>query len=119
MSRHDQEDVGFLNLPDPEVTSANYYLNGGIVMDRDEYNKQQNKQTICAKEVQHKATQITYYYVLCNNRNQMFDPRETDTNYKIRNVWKFRRVSRSTFDLYTKFLKQKYTSMLIQAERGL
>ena len=119
MSRNDREDVEFLNLPDPEPTIANYYMAEGLVLDRDEFEQTQCPLRICAKEIQNKETKITTYFVLCNNRNQMFDPRDTDARYQIRNVWKFRRVMRSTFDLYVKFLKQKYTSMLTQAERGL
>lgn len=117
--RSDQENVEHLNLPDPELSIVVYYIDGGTSIDREDYLEQKLKTIICAKAVQNKQTDITRHYVLCNNRNQMFDPRETDGRYKIRNVWKFRSVNRSTFDLYVKFLKAKYTSLLTQAERGL
>jgi len=124
MSRHDRNNVEHLDLPDPELTNANYYISDGTFMSREEYaalatTSLDAQPKICAKEVQSKRTEVNRYFILCNNRNQMFDPRETDGRYKIRNVWKFRPVSFSTFDTYRKFLKTRYTSLLSQAERGL
>ena len=119
MSRYDREDVEFLNLPDPDPTSVNYYINGGVAINRETYLQLDNPQSVCAKEVQNKETHIITYFVLTSNRNQMFDPKEHDSRYRTRNSWKFRRVNRSTFDLYVKFLTQHYKSFLLQAERGL
>jgi len=119
MSRYDREDVDFLNLPDPNPTIVNYYIKGGISLDREQYEQTDNQSAICAKEIQNKETKITTFYVLCNSLNQMFDPKDKDTRYGLRDQWKFRRVNRPTFDLYVSFLKNNYKSLLSQAERGL
>lgn len=117
--RSDQENLDHLDLPDPDVNTAIYYVEGGIAIDRQDYYSLDKPLTVCAKAVQTIESGVTRYFILCNNRNQMFDPRESDKRYIIRNVWKFRPVKRTTFDLYVKFLKAKYTSLLTQAERGL
>jgi len=119
MSRYERDDISHLNLPDPISTRANYYIKDGEVIKREKYNTLKHPAVVCCKEIQHIETKITTYYVLCNGCNQMFDPHEQDTRYKVRSQWKFRRVNRSTFDLYTKFLRQHYKSLLSQAERGL
>ena len=124
MTRHDQEDLEFLNLPDTETTSVVYNVEDGKAMSKKEYEDVKNNvivktPTICGKAITTKETGITQYYVLCNNRNQMFDPGETDKRYIIRNRWKFTKVKRTAFDTYVKFLQQHYTSLLRQAERGL
>lgn len=119
MSRHENENVDFLNLPDPDPVLADYYLSDGSIISRDEYLKLKKPPRVCAKAVQNQETKIVTYFILCNNRNQMYDPRESDGRYFTRNWWKFRRVLKSTFEIYIKFLKQKYTSLLTQAERGL
>ena len=119
MSRNDQEDVGFLDLPDPNPTTATYYIDGGIGVDREKYNVLTDAKPICAKAIQNKDTKFITYFILCSNSNQMFDPKERDSRYKIKSRWKFRRVNSSTFDLYLRFLKHHYRSLLSQAEREL
>jgi len=117
MSRNENQDVSHMNLPDPNVTEIRYFLPNGEIIDKEEYDKQGK---VCAKEIFNKDTHILSYYILCAG-SLMFDPRELKQNcrYLSRNRWVFRRVKRSTFDLYTKFLKQQYTSFLHQAEREL
>jgi len=119
MSQNDREDVSHLDLPDPIQTKAIYYVEGGKSIDRKEYLNIEKQPLVCAKEVQHLETKITTYFILCASNGQMFDPRETDRRYRVRNVWKFRRVTRTTFDIYLKFLQHKYTSMLSQAQRSM
>ena len=119
MSRNDQEDVGFLDLPDPNPTTATYYIDGGIGVDREKYNVLTDAKPICAKVIQNKITKTTTFFILCNSSNQMFDPKERDVRYKKRDTWKFRSVNSSTFDLYLRFLKHHYRSLLSQAEREL
>lgn len=119
MSRNDQENVEHLDLPDPVQTDAIYYTCTGEPIDREDYNKMENPPKICAKRVTHRDTGTTTLFVLSNSGGQMFDPRETDRRYLIRNVWSFRRVSGTPFELYMKFLKQKYTSLLQQAQRRI
>jgi hypothetical protein len=119
MSRYDQDNVDHLDLPDPNPTVANYYIENSTFIDREAYMRMSDPPKVCAKEVQHKETKITSYFVLCNNRSRIFDPRVTDPRYRTRNYWKFRKVTRSTFELYIKFLKNKYNSLLLQAERSM
>ena len=119
MARNEFENVDFLNLPDPDPTIANYYVIDGKTIAREQYKQLDNPPVICAKEIQNKETKITTYFILCNTRNQMFDPNEKDIRYKRRNDWKFRKVVRSTFETYVSFLRNHYKSLLSQAERGL
>jgi hypothetical protein len=119
MSRRENEDVSHLDLPDPTQTEATYYIGTGEAIDRDDFLNMEDQPLVCAKEVTHLETKITTYFVLCANTGQMFDPRDTDPRYRSRNVWKFRRATRTTFDIYLKFLVHKYTSMLSQAQRSM
>ena len=119
MSRNDQENVDFLDLPDPNPTTATYYIDDGISIDREQYDVLTDAKPICAKAIQNKITKTTTFFILCNSSNQMFDPKERDSRYKIKSRWKFRRVNSSTFDLYLRFLKHHYRSLLSQAEREL
>lgn len=125
MSRNENENVEFLKLPDSNTVDMIYYVHGGKKYTDEEYlnlvteTKDRNIPNICCKMLTNKETGLTTYYILCNNMNQMFDPKNKDFRYKKRSNWKFRRVNRSTFDTYVKFLQQNYKSLLTQAERGL
>jgi len=119
MSRNEQENLDHLDLPDPVQTTAVYITINGEEIDRTEYNSMEKQPKICAKKITHNETGKTTLFILCDSGAQMFDPRNTDVRYLRRNVWQFRRVSGTSFDLYMKFLKQKYTSLLQQAQRRL
>lgn len=119
MSRYDREDIEGLDLPDPDPTTSTYYIKDGVELDGNEYNGLLDPPKVCAKAIQHKDAKAITHYILCNDRNQMFDPKEWDSRYRRNNLWKFRRVDLSTFDLYVRFLKHSYRSLLSQAERGL
>lgn len=117
MSRNENENLDHISLPDPVNTHANYYIKNGEIINRDVYYKMEKPPTVYAKEVQNTNTKIVTHFVLSNNHGQMFDPGEIDLRYRNRNIWKFRRVKRTAFELYIKFLKQHYKSFLRQAER--
>ena len=119
MSRHENEDISHLNLPDPKTNEVIYYLREGVAISEEEYKDREMVTQVCAKIVKHIDSDNSSYYIFCNNRTQMYDPDNYDVRYMIRNTWKFRKVSRTVFDLYIKFLKQHYRSLLSQAERGL
>ena len=118
MSRNENEDVSDLELPDPQSLDVTFILEKGLEVKLEEYNDQ-NKHTICAKSLKHKGSGKTTYYILCGDGSTMFNPNNKDVGYKRRNVWKYRKVNKSTFDLYLLFLKNSYNSLLFQAERGL
>jgi len=127
MSRHENEDVTHLKLPDPVTTRTTYYFKDSVALNQGQFEElrtlcgRENKTppVVCAKTVEGTDTNIVSHYILCNNAGRMYDPKATDKRYQARSIWKFRRVKKSTFDLYTKFLKQNYKSLLHQAERGL
>ena len=119
MGRHDRDNVDHLNLPNPVTTTAIYYTETNEAIDREKYQTLRQPPVIVAKEVQHPQTKITDHFILIGSNNRMYDPRVNDARYKRRDLWKFRRVTRVAFDLYRKFLKAKYSSLLTQAERAL
>lgn len=122
MSRYENDDLSHLDLPDPIQMNALYLLENGQVVDDEEYQcllKEQSKTpVICGKQIGNQTTNMETYYILCSGSN-MFNPRNKDARYMIRNRWKFRRVTRSTYDLYDKFLRTNHQSFLYQAERGI
>lgn len=119
MSRYDHENIDFLHLPDPNPSNTHYYTSSGECMLKEKFLKLKDPPTICAKEVQNKQTKITSYFILCDSNNRLFNPKEHDSRKRFKLLWKFRRVKRSTFDFYIKFLRQHYRSFLLQAEREL
>jgi hypothetical protein len=126
MSRDENEDVSGLTLPDPIITECIYHIEKGGVVGDDKYieliaeHKAQNLKppTVCAKSILNTSTTINSYYILCAN-SIMFDPRNQDSRYRSRNRWKLRRVKKSVYDLYVKFLNTKHNTFLYQAERGV
>ena len=126
MSRNENEDVSHLNLPDPISLQIQYYMEDGDILDDEqfdnlvlEYKQQQRKLPfICAKSVHNINTKINTYFVLCAG-SLIFDPRDKDSRYRSRHHWKMRRVNKSTYNNYIRFLRTSYTSFLHQAERGL
>ena len=126
MARNENEDVSHLNLPDPVVVQTQYYMeNGNILDDKQledvikEHRKIYKKLPIvCAKNIYNESTDIRTFFVLCAG-SLLFDPRDKDSRYRSRHHWKLRRVPKSVYDLYIRFLKTHYKSFLYQAERGL
>jgi hypothetical protein len=125
MGRYENENVEHIdNSPDQQNTY--YFLEDGIKVTKEQYYQAQCQEIVCAKIIENTILDRNYdefsktnYYVLANNRGQLFDPRESDSRYRIRTRWQYRKVRRSVFDTYLKFLQQKYKSFLIQAEREL
>lgn len=103
MARYENEDVSGLDLPDPENKTCNDIVCNNL---------------ICAREVYNSNTRMTTYHVLCAG-GLMFDPYNIDIRYKTRNQWKLRRVRKSTFDLYQKFISTRHKTFLHQAEREI
>ena len=126
MSRNENEDVSMLELPDPIITKCTYNIEKMGVMDSDGYEiliatcKAQHLKPpfVCAKSILNTDTQISSFFILCAN-SIMFDPRNQDSRYRSRNRWKLRRVKKSVYDLYVKFLNTKHNTFLYQAERGI
>ena len=127
MSRNEHEDVSGLTLPDPIITECIYHIEKKReVLDSDQYAKliamckaQHLKPPfVCAKSILNTDTKINTYYILCAG-SIMFDFRYTDSRYRSRNRWKLRRVKKSVYDLYVKFLNTKHSTFLFQAERGI
>lgn len=121
MSRHENENIDHLNLPDTQVLERKHVLTSGKTLSDTELNKINvgNKPPIiCAKEVFNNSTKSYSYYILCAG-GQMFDPTKIDVRYKSRNNWKHRRVNKSTYNLYMQFLNTKHKTYLYQAERSI
>ena len=126
MSRYENEDVSHLELPDPIHLDVTYHLESGDELDEEQYQKlldeyqaiQKAPPVLCGKKIWNPTTRMTTYFILCSGSN-MFNPRNKDARYMIRNRWKMRRVIRSTYDLYTKFLRTNHQTFLYQAERGI
>lgn len=66
----------------------------------------------------HIAGEIDTYYLLFAV-SQLFDPYNTDIRYRVRPNWKFRKVSKFTFNTYLRFIQTKQRRLLYQAERGV
>jgi hypothetical protein len=126
MSRDENEDVSGLTLPDPIITECVYHIDQRGVLNDSQYAelmaecKAQHFKPpfVCAKSILNTSTMVNTYFVLCAN-SIMFDPRNKDSRYRSRNRWKLRRVKKSIYDLYVKFLNTKHYSFLYQAERGV
>ncbi len=103
MGRNENEDVSSLDLPDP-ITHE--------ISERTESN------VACARISLNPTTKMVSYYVLCSG-GQVFDPNNTDTRYRSRNRGKMKRVKKTMFDLYIKFLDTKHKTYLYQAEREI
>ena len=126
MARHESENVDDLNLPDPDVLKKRNFLENGMIVDDEELTQLMNQYNIqrktppviCAKEIFNTKTRLYSYYILCAG-GQMFDITNTNVRYKSRNIWKLRRTNKTTYGLYTQFLKTKHKTYLYQAERNV
>ena len=126
MGRNENEDVSHLDLPNPITLETQYYMEDGDILDDEQFEslktecKQQRQKfpVTCAKSVHNIVTQIDTYFILCAG-SLLFDPRDKDSRYRSRHHWKMRRVNKSTYNTYIRFLRTNYTSFLHQAERGL
>lgn len=126
MSRYENDDLSHLNLPDPLQLNTVYHLEDGQELDGEAYDNmlteyqaaEKAPPVTCGKVILNPTTNMVTYFVLCS-ASSMFNPRSKDARYMIRNRWKMRRVSRSTYELYIKFLRTNHQTFLYQAERGL
>lgn len=125
MSRNENEDVSHLNLPDPVEIDVTYYLENDSIMKGEQYVELARKctelqnipPTICAKHIINPQTKIHTFFVLCAGSN-LYDP-HNKSRLRISTPWKMRKVTRTTFDLYKKFLRTNHKTFLYQAERGI
>lgn len=125
MGRHENEDLSHLDLPDPHQVDTLYYLENQAVLNDDEFNEllnvcaqeQRMAPVVCAKYISNPTTGMLTFYVLCAGSN-LYDPHNKG-RLRVRSPWKFRRTTRTTFDLYAKFLRTNHRSFLYQAERGI
>lgn len=121
MSRYDREDLSHLDLPEPDQYFVTYYTapDGNSISKEAYYTLEPEQQPIvCGKITTNKESGTRNFFVLCSDRNELYDPRERGMQSH-RNRWRFVKVKRTVFDLYMKFLNQRYQSLLKQAERGL
>ena len=125
MSRHENEDLSHLDLPDPVEVNTTYYLADQQILDNDEWETLQYRcdalekmpPVICAKYIINPQTGMHTFFVLCAGSN-LYDPHNKG-RLRIHNPWKMRKTTRTTFDLYTKFLRTNHKTFLYQAERGI
>jgi len=126
MSRNENDDVSHLNLPTPNKVESTYHMENGSILDdeklakliRDIKKDYKKLPIICAKKTYNKSTDTNTFFVLCSG-SYLFDPKNKDSRYRIRNRWKMKRVNKSIYDLYIRFLRTYYKSFLYQAERSM
>ena len=126
MARNENENVDHLVLPDPEVLKVSLVMEKGESITEEDFEKQvynakaqkKKQPTICGKIMYNTNTRLSSYYILIAG-SQMFDPTNTDIRYKTRTIWKYRRVKKTTFNLYIQFLKSRHKTYLYQAERNI
>jgi len=126
MSRNENENITHLKLPDPKTSNQTYYMENGSVLDDEQFAelikghkaKYTKPPMICAKTSFNLKSRLYTFYILCAG-SMLFDPRNTDSRYRIRNRWLLRRVKKSVFELYLKFLNTSHKTHLFQAERGI
>lgn len=103
MSRYENENLEGLNLPDPDNKTYDDVVCNNV---------------LCARVITNSNTRMTTYHILCAG-GQLYDPYNIDIRYKTRNPWKMRRVRRSAFELYFKFIDTRHKTFLHQAEREI
>ena len=120
------ENLDHLSLPNPNILTHKYSLENGKIVNDKQFTELLKKTQIdktkiplvCSKEVYNTDTKLSSYYILCAG-GQMYDPTNTDARYKKRNTWKFRKVNKTTYNSYTKFLTTRHKTFLYQAERNI
>lgn len=123
---NNESDLAHLNLPNPEVTKTMFLMENNQSLDDDEFltlvktckERYVKAPVICGKQITNTDTNMTTFFLLCSG-SQIFDPSSRDVRYRTRNRWKFRRVNKSIYELYTKFLSTNHKTFLYQAERGI
>jgi hypothetical protein len=123
---NDESDFEHLDLPNPEITQTLYLMENNRVLNDDDFimlvrtckERYANPPVVCGKQITNTNTNIVTHFLLCSG-SQLFDPSSRDVRYRTRNRWKFRRVHKTTYDLYTKFLSTSHRTFLYQAERGI
>ena len=102
MSRHENDDISSLDIPENKKIEMNLEIDG----------------IICAKTIYFKHTDREQLFVLCNGA-QLFNPlKRYDLRYT-KKTWKMRRVNKTIFDYYYQFLNTKRETFLRYAEREL
>jgi len=125
MSRHENDDVSHLDLPDPVEADTLYYMNNGEILDNDTFEELMQickdngriPPVVCAKYLINPQTGMHTFFVLCAGSN-LYDPHNRG-RLRVYNPWKMRKTTRTTFELYAKFLRTNHKTFLFQAERGM
>ena len=112
MARWENEDVSDLNIPDPENVETTFLdVNG----------EQSVENKAVAKLVKSSTGSITFY--IKYGRNELLDPHQTDSSYassrRQSHMYKFKKVSKDTFESYTKYLESKNRLYFTKARRFL
>ncbi len=123
---NNESDFEHLDLPDPNITQILYLMENNRILNDEEFyilvktckERYAKPPVVCGKQITNLNTNIVTYFLLCSG-SQIFDVSSRDVRYRTRNRWKFRRVHKSTYDLYTKFLSTQHKTFLYQAERGI
>lgn len=110
MARWENEDVSDLNLPDPEKIETLFIgLNG----------ENTTEDKAIAKCVQSSGGSSRFYVKY--GRNELLDPYDADSSFasarRRTHLYKFKKVSKDTFDNYTKYLKNKNRLYFTKARR--
>lgn len=112
MARWENEDVSDMNIPDPPtVTEVFIDLNGDESLEKN----------AVAKSIKSSDNSLRYY--IKYGRNELLDPHQADSSYassrRREHMYKFKKVSEKTFEMYEKYLKSKNRIYFTKARRFL
>ena len=106
MSRHDNEDLAGIGIPDPpERSEVNFGTNGVEVDTKDSI----------AKIIEEEDVKV---YFIWFGRGDLFDPYGTERLHKNRPYYSFKKVTQTTFEYYLKYLANKNNLYLTRAKRS-
>tara|TARA_R100000008_G_scaffold33121_1_gene18698 strand:+ start:1685 stop:2032 length:348 start_codon:yes stop_codon:yes gene_type:complete len=110
MARWENEDVSDLNLPDPEKIETTFI---GL------HGEETTEDKAMAKRVESSNGSVRFYVKY--GRNELLDPHNADSSFAVArrrtHLYKFKKVSKDTFDNYTTYLKNKNRLYFTKARR--
>lgn len=95
MARWENEDVSGLNLPDPQEVEKTYFDKSG-----------NNCEKSSAYAMQYVSENSIFFYIRFS-RGELIDPHSIDSNTKLKNNPDFKKVKKTCFENYIKYLKTK------------
>ena len=112
MARWENEDISDLNIPDaPSVEEIFIDTNG----------KESSEEKGVAKSV--KSSDGSSQYYIKYGRSELLDPHQADSSYastrRHAHMYKFKKVSEKTFEVYKKYLTSKNRIYFTRARRFL